>query len=56
MTRTMRTDHHIGSRIKRKWGKVGSPKSRKRKQWLKKIRKKKRKKRRKKKRKKRRCR
>jgi len=40
MARTMRTNHHIGSRIKRKWGKVGAPHSSKRKKWLRKIRKK----------------
>lgn len=50
MTRTVRTDHHIGSRIKRKWGKVGAPHSKKRKAWLKKIARKRRKKKRKKKR------
>ncbi len=38
MVRMMRTDGHIGSRIKPKWGKVGAPGSKKRKRWLKHIR------------------
>jgi len=46
MARKMRTNKHIGSKIKRKWGKVGAPKSAKRKAWLRKIRRKRRKKRR----------
>ena len=41
VTRRMRTNKRIGSRIKRKWGKVGTPKSAKRKKFLAKIRKKK---------------
>ena len=41
MVRTMRTDKRIGSRIKKKWGKIGAPKSAKRKAFLAKIRKKK---------------
>jgi len=53
MTRTMRTNHRIGSRIKRKWGKVGAPHSKKRKAWLRKISRKKKRRSRKKRRKKR---
>jgi len=44
MVRTMRTNRRIGSRIKKKYGKIGAPKSAKRKAWLAKIRKKRRKK------------
>lgn len=40
MVRKMRTNKRLGSRIRKKWGKVGAPKSAKRKRWLKKIRKK----------------
>jgi len=40
MARKMRTNKHIGSRIKRKWGKIGYPHSAKRKTWLRNIRKK----------------
>jgi len=43
MVRRMRTDHRIGSKIKRKWGKIGAPHSAKRKKHLAKIRKSKRK-------------
>ncbi len=43
MTRRMRTNKRIGSRIKRKWGKIGAPKSAKRKAFLAKVRRKKRK-------------
>lgn len=46
-TRTMRTNKRIGSRIKRKWGKVGAPKSAKRRAHLAKIRRKGRKRKRK---------
>ena len=41
-TRKMRTNKRIGSRIKRKWGKIGAPKSAKRKKFLSTIRRKKR--------------
>ena len=41
MTRKVRTNKHIGSKIKRKWGKIGYPHSAKRKAWLRSIRKKK---------------
>lgn len=44
MVRTKRTNKRIGGRIKKKYGKVGAPKSAKRKAWLRKIRKKRRKK------------
>lgn len=40
MTRRMRTNHHIGSKIKPKWGKIGAPHSAKRKRHLARIRKK----------------
>ena len=40
MVRTMRTNKRIGSKIKKKWGKIGAPKSQKRKAWLVKLRKK----------------
>jgi len=40
MVRKMRTNKHVGSHIKKKWGKIGAPKSAKRKAWLKKVRKK----------------
>ena len=43
MVRTMRTNKRIGSRIKKKWGKIGAPKSAKRKAFLAKVRKKRRK-------------
>ena len=36
--RAMRSNGHIGDRIMKKWGKIGSPKSAKRKAWLKSIR------------------
>jgi len=45
MVRTMRTNKRIGSKIKKKYGKIGAPKSAKRKRWLAKIRKKRKKKR-----------
>ncbi|MBA7501185.1 hypothetical protein ES704_03947 [subsurface metagenome] len=41
--RKMRTNKRIGSRIKRKWGKIGAPKSAKRKAFLATVRRKKRK-------------
>jgi len=44
MVRAMRTDRRIGSRIKKKWGKIGAPHSATRKAHLAKIRKKRRKK------------
>jgi len=40
MVRRMRTNKRIGSRIKKKWGKTGAPKSAKRKTFLAKIRRK----------------
>ncbi len=43
MVRTMRTNKRIGSRIKKKWGKIGAPKSAKRKAFLAKVRRKRRK-------------
>lgn len=43
MVRTMRTNKRIGSRIKKKWGKIGAPKSAKRRAFLAKVRKKRRK-------------
>jgi len=45
MVRRMRTNKRIGSRIKKKWGKIGAPKSAKRRSHLAKIRRKRRKKR-----------
>jgi len=39
MVRTIRTNSRIGSRIKKKWGKVGAPHSAKRKAHLSRIRK-----------------
>lgn len=42
MTRTMRTNHHIGARIKKKWGKIGAPHSAKRRRFLARIARKKR--------------
>lgn len=42
MVRRMRTNGHIGSRIKQKWGKIGAPHSAKRKRYLANIRKKRR--------------
>ena len=45
MVRTMRTNKRIGGRIKKKWGKIGPPKSAKRRKYLAKIRKKRRRKR-----------
>jgi hypothetical protein len=43
LMRKMRTNKRIGSRIKRKWGKIGAPKSAKRKAFLATVRRKKRK-------------
>jgi len=43
MVRRMRTNKRIGSRIKKKWGKIGAPKSAKRRKFLAKVRKKRRK-------------
>lgn len=40
MVRAMRTNRRVGGRIKRKWGKVGAPHSKKRRAWLRNIRKK----------------
>lgn len=40
MVRKMRTNKHLGSRIRKKWGSIGAPHSAKRKQYLTKIRKK----------------
>ena len=37
MVRKMRTNGKIGAKIKKKWGKIGAPKSAKRKRFLKKI-------------------
>jgi len=41
MVRRMRTNKHVGSRIRKKWGKIGAPRSAKRKRFLAKIRRKK---------------
>lgn len=40
MVRRMRTNRHLGSKIKRKWGKIGAPHSAKRKRHLARMRKK----------------
>jgi len=37
MVRKMRTNSKVGGKIKRKWGKIGAPHSKKRKRWTAKI-------------------